>query len=70
VKTSGVPVDPHRARLRALLKDWVGPSWLGLVGVIFGTAQLRHWQQRHHRFKVRFPEGFSVSAPIGHRFWK
>ena len=65
VKTSGVPVDPHRASLRALLKDWVGPSWLGLVGVIFGTAQLRHWQQRHHRFKVRFPEGFSVSAPIG-----
>jgi len=35
IKARGVPADPNRAKLRATLKDWVGPSWFGVVGLVF-----------------------------------
>jgi adenylate cyclase len=35
MKTMGVPADPHRAATRTQLKEWVGSSWLVLVGVVF-----------------------------------
>jgi adenylate cyclase len=65
MKTLGVPSDPRRASTRALLKEWAGPSWLGLVALVFVGAQLRHWQQRHRRFTVTYPGNFSVEAPLG-----
>jgi adenylate cyclase len=65
MKARGVPADPHRAKLRAALKDWVGPSWFGLVGLVFCLAQIRNWRQRHSRFKVRYPDDVVIEAPIG-----
>jgi adenylate cyclase len=65
MKARGVPADPRRARLRAALKDWAGPSWFAVVAVIFSAAQVRNWRQRHHRFKVTYPDGLVTEAPIG-----
>ena len=65
MKSLGVPADPRRASTRALLKEWAGPSWLGLVALVFLAAQIRHWQQRRNRFTVTYPDKFSVEAPIG-----
>src|SRR4051794_27068788 len=33
LKKSGIPKDPRSAKIRAHLREWVGPEWLGLVGV-------------------------------------
>jgi len=52
IKARGVPGDPDRARLRATLKDWVGPSWIAVVGLVFSIAQIRNWRERHARFRV------------------
>ena len=65
IKTAGVPSDPRRAFRRAALKNWVGPGWLGVVGVVFLAAQVGRWRQRHHRFRVTYPGDVSVSAPCG-----
>ena len=65
IKTRGVPADPGRAKLRAALKDWIGPSWLGVIGVVFLTSQIRNWRRRHARFKVKYPDNAVVEAPIG-----
>ena len=65
MKARGVPADPHRAKLRAALKDWVGASWFGLVAVVFSAAQIRNWRQRHHHFRVTYPDNTVVEAPIG-----
>ena len=65
MKTAGVPRDAHRAALRASLREWVGPSWLALVGLVFLGAQVRHWLQRQERFRVTYPEDLSVDAPCG-----
>jgi adenylate cyclase len=65
IKTRGVPADPNRARLRATLKDWVGPSWFGVVGLVFVIAQIRNWRERHARFKVSYPDDRVIEAPIG-----
>ena len=65
MKTAGIPADPHRAATRAALKEWVGYAWLGVVGLVFVGAQIRHWAQRHERFRVTYPENLSVVAPCG-----
>ncbi len=65
MKTLGVPADPRHAAVRAGLRQWVGASWLGVVALVFCAAQVRHWLQRHHRFRVEYPGGFSVDAPCG-----
>jgi adenylate cyclase len=65
MKARGVPADPQRAKLRAELKDWVGPSWIALVGLVFSIAQLRNWRERHARFKVTYPDAVTVQAPKG-----
>ena len=65
IKARGVPADPRRAKLRATLKDWVGPGWFGLVGLVFSAAQVRNWRQRHARFKVTYPDTTAIEAPIG-----
>jgi adenylate cyclase len=65
MKTRGVPADPQRARLRAALKDWVGRSWFGVVGLVFVIAQIRNWRERHARFKVSYRDDGVIEAPIG-----
>jgi adenylate cyclase len=65
IKARGVPADPHRAQLRAALKDWVGPAWIGMVGFVFSIAQIRNWRQRHVRFRVTYPEGITLEASKG-----
>jgi adenylate cyclase len=65
MKKRGVPADPRRAQLRAALKDWAPRSWLVVVAVVFSAAQIRNWRQRHHRFKVTYPDDKVVEAPIG-----
>lgn len=65
MKARGVPADPHRAKLRAALKEWVGPSWLGVVGLVFVIAQIRNWRERHARFKVSYSDDGVIEAPIG-----
>ncbi len=65
MKTAGVPKDPQHAATRAALKEWVSYSWLGVVGLVFVAAQIRHWAQRHHRFRVTYPNNVSVDAPAG-----
>ena len=65
MKTLGVPSDPARAVTRATLKDWVGVSWLAVVGVVFLVAQVRHLLGRRHRFRVTYPEHLTVDAPCG-----
>ena len=65
MKARGVPADPERAKLRAALKDWVGPSWIVVVGLVFSIAQIRNWRERHARFKVTYPEGVTIEAPKG-----
>jgi adenylate cyclase len=65
IKARGVPADPNRAKLRATLKDWVGPSWFGVIGLVFVIAQIRNWRERHARFKVSYPDDGVIEAPIG-----
>src|SRR5215468_6649561 len=65
MKARGVPADPENAKLRAELKDWVGPSWIAVVGLIFSIAQIRNWRERHARFKVTYPEDLTIEAPKG-----
>src|SRR5438105_7859062 len=65
MKARGVPADPHRAELRAALKDWVGPSWIAVVGLVFSIAQIRNWRERHARFRVTYPDAVTVEAPKG-----
>src|SRR4029077_7712535 len=65
MKARGVPGDPQRAKLRAALKDWVGPSWIAVVGLVFSIAQIRNWRERYARFKVTYPEGVTIEAPKG-----
>src|SRR5215831_8846147 len=65
MKARGVPADPQNAKLRAALKDWVGPSWIAVVGLVFSIAQIRNWRERHARFKVTYPEDLTIEAPKG-----
>jgi adenylate cyclase len=65
MKARGVPADPQRAKLRAMLKEWVGPSWIVVVGLVFSIAQIRNWRQRNARFKVTYPEAVVIEAPKG-----
>jgi adenylate cyclase len=65
MKTIGVPADPKRAATRVQLKEWVGYSWLALVGVVVCAAQIRNWRRRHERFTVTYPGEDAVDAPIG-----
>lgn len=65
MKTAGVPKDPRRAATRASLKEWVSLSWVGLVGLVFATAQVWHWAHRGQRFRVTYPGDLSVDAPSG-----
>jgi len=65
MKARGVPADPENAKLRAELKDWVGPSWIAVVGLIFSIAQIRNWREGHARFKVTYPEDLTIEAPKG-----
>ena len=65
IKARGVPADPNRAKLRATLKNWVGPSWFGVVGFVFVIAQIRNWRERHARFKVSYPDDDVIEAPLG-----
>jgi len=65
MKARGVPADARRAKLRATLKDWIGPSWFGVVGLVFVIAQVRNWRERHARFKVTYPDDGVIEAPIG-----
>jgi len=65
MKARGVPSAPQLARLRAALKDWVGPSWIAAVGLVFSIAQIRNWRERHARFKVTYPEDLTIEAPKG-----
>jgi adenylate cyclase len=65
IKARGVPADPNRAKMRATLKDWVGPSWFGAVGLVLVIAQIRNWRERHARFKVSYPDDDVIEAPIG-----
>lgn len=65
MKARGVPADPQRAKLRVTLKEWVGPSWIVIVGLVFSIAQIRNWRQRHARFKVTYPETVVIEAPKG-----
>jgi adenylate cyclase len=65
MKTMGVPADPKRAATRTQLKEWVGYSWLALVGIVLCAAQIRNWRQRHQRFTVTYPGNFMADAAIG-----
>ena len=65
MKTAGTPADPKRAATRAQLKQWVGYSWLGLVGMVLVGAQIRNLLVRHRRFRVGYPDDTTVEAPIG-----
>ncbi len=65
MKTRGIPADPARAATRASLREWIGLSWLGVVGVVFLAAQIRHWLERRFRFRVTYPEDLSVEAMRG-----
>lgn len=65
VSTRGIPKDPHWASVRAALKAWSGPAWLGLVGVVFAGGRLRNFIQRKRRFSVTYPDTHVVNAPIG-----
>jgi adenylate cyclase len=65
IKARGVPADPNRAKLRAALKDWVGPYWIGVVGLVVCIAQIRNWRERHARFRVTYPEDVTIEAPKG-----
>src|SRR4029453_15882436 len=65
MKARGVPADPQRAKLRAMLKEGVGPSWIVVVGLVFSIAQIRNWRQHHARFKVTYPEAVVIEAPKG-----
>lgn len=65
MKSIGFPTDPHRAAVRAYLKNWIGYYWLALVALVFCAAQIRNLWQRRKRFTVTYPGNYSVQAPIG-----
>src|SRR5262245_11790666 len=65
IKASWMRADAHRRKLRAALKDWVGASWIGLVGLVVIIAQSRNWRERHARFKVTYPDDVTIEAPKG-----
>src|SRR5262245_14954009 len=65
IKARGVPADPNRAKLRAALKDWVGPYWFGVVGFVVCIAQIRNWRERRARFMVTYPDNVTIEAPKG-----
>jgi adenylate cyclase len=65
MKTMGIPADPHRAAMRAYLKNWIGYYWLALIALVFCGAQIRNQWQRRKRFTVTYPGNYSVQAPIG-----
>ena len=65
IKARGVPADPNRAKLRATLKDWVGPYWFGVVGFVVCIAQIRNWRERRARFRVTYPDNVTIEAPKG-----
>src|SRR5215813_7896565 len=65
IKARGVPADPNRAKLRAALKDWVGPYWIGVVGLVVCVAQIRNWRERRARFRVTYPDNVTIEAPKG-----
>jgi adenylate cyclase len=65
MKSIGIPTDPHRAAVRAYLKNWIGCYWLALVALVFCAAQTRNLWQRRKRFTVTYPGNYSVQAPIG-----
>jgi adenylate cyclase len=65
MKSIGFPADPHRAAVRAYLKNWIGYYWLGLVALVFCGAQIRNLLQQRKRFTVTYPGNYSVQAPIG-----
>ena len=65
LKVRGVPSDPGRAQVRAALKQWAGPVWLALVGVVFVAGRLNYFLNRHRRINVTYPDRDVVPAPIG-----
>jgi adenylate cyclase len=65
MKSIGFPADPHRAAVRAYLKNWIGYYWLALVALVFCGAQIRNLWQRRKRFTMTYPGNYSVQAPIG-----
>ena len=65
MKARGVPADPNRAKLRAALKDSVGPYWIGVVGLVVCVAQIRNLRERHARFRVTYPDKVTIEAPKG-----
>jgi adenylate cyclase len=65
INARGVPADPNRAKLRAALKDWVGPYWIGVVGLVVCVAQIRNWRERRARFRVTYPDNVTIEAPKG-----
>lgn len=65
MKSMGSPADPHRAAVRAYLKNWIGYYWLALVALVFCSALVRNQWQRRKRFTVTYPGNYSVQAPVG-----
>ena len=61
----GIPADENRKWLRAALRQWSGPAWLGVVALFAGYAGYRHWRTCWRTFTVTYPEGERVKAPCG-----
>jgi adenylate cyclase len=65
MKSHGVPKDANNAKMRAALKEWVGPAWLGIVGTAFLFGQVRNLCARRWRFILTYLPGGPVRAPLG-----
>lgn len=65
ISTRGVPAKAGQSQLRAEIRKWAGPGWLGLVAMVFGYAQIRKWAQRNRRFTVTYPDEAAVEAELG-----
>jgi adenylate cyclase len=65
MKSLGLPADPHRAAVRAYLKEWIGYYWIALVALVFCGALIRNQWRRRERFTITYPGNYSVQAPIG-----
>lgn len=65
LKKRGIPADPDRARLRAQLRQWSGPAWLGLVALLGGFVVFRHWRTCRRTFTVTYPDDERIKAPCG-----